>query len=622
MITLKSCTRTICGLTLITGLSAAQPAGFEHFIDIDRDGVLKDGPRVFRYIGANMPEVTHIRTDWDLAQANRFRLPTTDEIDWMVDVAAQANFKVIRTWCFPSHLQPENPPVTWYFTRNDDNVTVTLNEEAFRLFDYFLERCSQKGVRAQVPFVYLIGQAREWADAKGNVHPQMLDFVRKVLTRANSRTGIEYRNDKAIFCWQSGNESNPSARWVKQLAAYVKGIDHNHLFMDGRWGAEEVFQAYVASSELTTDSNIDLVSFNDYGPPANGWSMCETMTRIDGHLRANSKALDISEIGPATPTETLRDYLTTIVKSGIAGASYWSFKGVRAKGGYTQWNGVRYGGNDDLKWPGFASDLPGVATEKAKIDLLCAAAYAIEGRVRPATLPPPTPAKLLPIADSGHISWIPGTGEQTAVIERSTSPVGDFQMLAVDYATFKGSTFDLFCDPDAEIDRAYYYRVRSKNTGGMAAYSNVVGPVTNKSRWRVDDLWDLTKVYAHSVGCVIQADYDLAPYHCDLSVLKADGPEEYLTYNLEGEVHEVVVISNNDTTTLILQGSVDGVAYQPLSTSREVFQPLHPEFKGHPRVRYQARGLAGQGFRFVRILFGAQDVLSRVEIAAAGQPRS
>lgn len=616
MMILRTITPAVCCLIMTPILSATQPVGFENFISIDQAGVLKDGPAVFRYVGANMPEVTHIRTDWDLTQNNRFRLPTTDEIDWMVDAAAQGNFKVIRTWCFPSHLQPENPPNTWYFTRNPDGLTVTLNEAGFRLFDYFLDRCSQKGVRAQVPFLYLIGRVREWADADGNVHPQMLDFVRKVLTRANTRTGIEYRNDKAIFCWQSGNESNPSARWVGQLAAFVKDIDSNHLFMDGRWGAEEVFQAYLASSELIADSRIDLVSFNDYGPPANGWSMRETMTRINDHLRANGKALDISEIGPATPVETLRDYLATVVENGIAGASYWSFKGARAKGGYTQWNGVRYGGNDDLKWPGFASDLPGVATEKAKIDLLCAAAYAIEGRVRPARLPAPTPAKLLPIADAGHISWIPGTGEQTADIERSVSPNAGFAVIAAGHETFKGSTYDLFCDTEASVGESYYYRVRSRNTGGVAAYSNVIGPVRVTQRWLVDDLWNFNLMRARSAGAVIEAHYDLAPYHADLAVLKATADGQNITYATKEAVARVRVIANNDTSTLTIDASSDGRIFGPIPLARTLYPPLHPEFTGHPRVVYEGEVPVKKGYRFIRINFGIGDVISRLEIAS------
>ena len=62
-------------------------------------------------------------------------------------------------------------------------------------------------------FVYLY-KSHERADATGDPHPQLLDFVAKLLNRENTRTGIRYRDDQTIYCWQSGNESKPSARWM------------------------------------------------------------------------------------------------------------------------------------------------------------------------------------------------------------------------------------------------------------------------------------------------------------------------------------------------------------------------------------------------------------------------
>lgn len=609
--------RGVCGLVLAPGLFGAQTAGFDNFISIDRTGLLRDGPAVFRYVGANMPEVTHIRTDWDLRQNNRFRLPTTDEIDWMVDVASQANFKVIRTWCFPSHLQPENPPETWYFARNPDGLTVTLNETGFRLFDYFLERCAQKGIRAQIPFVYLY-QPREWADSSGDPHPQLLDFVRQLLNRVNTRTGVRYLDDKTIYCWQSGNEATPSMQWISKLAAYVKSIDRNHLFMDGRWGAVDTFDSYLKGSALIDNPNIDIVSFHTYGPPANGLTMAETMRRLNQHLQAHGKALDIGEIGPATPVEILREYLDTVVSHNLAGTSWWSWKGARAKGGYTHWNSQRYGGNDDLKWPGFTGDLPGVDTERAKVDLLCAAAYALDGRVRPPDLPAPTPAKLLPIQDVGHISWIPGTGEQTADIERSTSPTAGFTVIAAGYETFRGSAYDLFCDREAKIGESYYYRVRTRNTAGVADYSNIVGPVHVARRWIVDDLWDFDLTRSHSQGAFIEAHYDLAPYHGDLAVLKAKGDGQSISYALPGPASYLRIIANSDTDTLEIQGSVDDQTYQIVPLTRTLYHPLHPEFTGHPRVLHEGEIPTGKGYYFIRISFGSGDVISRMEIATDG----
>lgn len=586
------------------------------FVSRRPDGVLMAGAAPFRYVGANMPEVTHIRTDWDLEQANRFRLPTTDEIDWMVEAAAQANLKVIRTWCFPSHLQPELPAELHYFRRDADGCTVALNEPGFALFDYFLARCRELGVRAQVPFVYLYA-AKEWADGAGDPHPQLLDFIERVVGRVNTRTGVAYRDDPTIFCWESGNEARPSARWIATLAAFTKSRAPRQLFMDGRWGGSDVHDSYAAGP-LASDRLIDLVSVHTYEKRPKGWTSAEAIARIARLLKGQGRALDVGEISPNTDPTELAEILGTVMGEGVSGASWWSFKGARAKGGYTQWNGKRYGGNDDLKWPGFVSPLPGVVTEKSKVDLLCGAAYAMEGRRRPPRLPRPTPAKLLPIPDPGHISWIPGTGEQTAAIQRSTRPDSGFATIEDRFETFKGSTYGLYCDTTAAAGRSYFYRVASKNSGGTAAWSNVVGPVRARTGWIVDDLWDFDRVHARSPGTRILSDYALAPYHSDLSVLRTSGGEESVTYRVPGPLRSVRLIANGDTDTVRLEGSVDGVEYRGLEPVRRVHPPLHPEFAGYPRVTYRLDGTGAEDVRFLRVRLGAADALSRLELEYQG----
>lgn len=599
----------LSGPLVALGQLAGEP---QTFVTIDRDGQLRRGSLIFRYIGANMPEVTHIRTDWDLEQANRFRLPTTDEIDWIVETAAQANFKVIRTWCFPSHLQPELPPHLHYFSLKPDGRTVKLNELAFGLFDYFIMRCGELNVLAQVPFVYLY-KARQWANASGDPHPQLLDLVDKVVGRINTRTGIAYKDDPTIFAWESGNEARPSAKWIAALATFVKRVAPKQLFVDGRWGTSDVHDSY-ADAVLAANRDVDIVSVHTYEKRPKGWSTPEAIARLSEMMRAQGRALDVGEIGPGTSTSELSDILGAVIKESVAGASWWSFKGARAKGGYTHWNGKEWGGNDDLKWPGFVSSLEGVSTEKAKLDLLCGAAYVLEEKRRPPRLPRPTPAKLLPIRNTGHISWIPGTGEQVADVQRSTRADGGFVTIVSGFETFKGSTFDLFCDTSAAPERSYYYRVRSRNTGGAAMWSNVVGPVTATSRWLVDDFWDLDKIHARSARIAIESSYDLVPFHSDLSVLTASSAGQHITYRVSGRVRSVLVISNNDTATVALDVSVDGKSFREIDAERQVFKPLHAEFGGHPRVRYRSTVASGGDPSFLRIRFGAGDVISRLEI--------
>jgi hypothetical protein len=56
--------------------------------------------------------------------------------------------------------------------------------------------------------------------------------------------------------------------------------------------------------------------------------------------------------------------------------------------------------------------------------------------------------------------------------------------------------------------------------------------------------------------------------------------------------------------------------------SRTVYQPLHSEFSGEPRILYESGDITSQEYRYIKINFGDSDVLSRVEIAHSGNPIS
>jgi mannan endo-1,4-beta-mannosidase len=63
-------------------------------------------------------------------------------------------------------------------------------------------------------------------------------LVRAVVTRKNSLTGIEYKDDPTIFAWELMNEPDIHpielfASWVEKMAGYVKSLDRNHMLASG-----------------------------------------------------------------------------------------------------------------------------------------------------------------------------------------------------------------------------------------------------------------------------------------------------------------------------------------------------------------------------------------------------
>jgi len=95
----------------------------------------------------------------------------------------------------------------------------------------------------------------QWAQAAGaNVmnstdsffsHPTIRryykEYVKVILTRRNSYSGIKYCDEPAIFAWELINEprcvSNSSGphiqAWIEEMAAYVKSLDTKHLVTVG-----------------------------------------------------------------------------------------------------------------------------------------------------------------------------------------------------------------------------------------------------------------------------------------------------------------------------------------------------------------------------------------------------
>ncbi|MBR5568950.1 MAG: cellulase family glycosylhydrolase [Bacteroidales bacterium] len=72
------------------------------------------------------------------------------------------------------------------------------------------------------------------------------NHVRNIVTRKNTVTGRDYKDDPAIFSWQVGNEPRPFARdsvtktafyeWLCTTATMIKELDPNHMVSTGSEG--------------------------------------------------------------------------------------------------------------------------------------------------------------------------------------------------------------------------------------------------------------------------------------------------------------------------------------------------------------------------------------------------
>lgn len=130
-------------------------------------------------------------------------------------------------------------------------------EEGFRKLDRLVALAGQRGVRLVLPLTNYwdwqggIPQYVEWSDdaetkADFYTDDQCQDWYRThvetVLTRENSITGVEYRDDPTIAMWEHCNEPEGGEdflAWVRDTAELLHDLDPNHLVSTGMAGPVE-----------------------------------------------------------------------------------------------------------------------------------------------------------------------------------------------------------------------------------------------------------------------------------------------------------------------------------------------------------------------------------------------
>jgi mannan endo-1,4-beta-mannosidase len=232
-----------------------------------RGGRFFVGNKPFRFVGAN---VAVMYRDQD-----RDRMPET------MRQAAQAGIKVVRVWAFgeggPNDVKPISDFADWPRHHSFRFAPGEWNEDAFVHLDKVIAEARRNGIYVQLCFTNWwrdtggVTQYLRWAginDAADDsykfginnekaflfyTNPETRrlyrEHVEKLVTRRNSVTGVNYRDDPTIFAWELMNEAQViTGRWAErrawfaEMSAYVKSLDPNHMVTPGAWG-------YRSSSE-------------------------------------------------------------------------------------------------------------------------------------------------------------------------------------------------------------------------------------------------------------------------------------------------------------------------------------------------------------------------------------
>lgn len=613
---LRALAWTLVSFLLPSNLASAAAVPFDHFVTRSTDKLF-DGPNELRFISTNMPDALQIITNTGFDSTNNLRLPDTYELRDAVLTVKQMGGQVMRTFSITAKngVGPEH-------MFNVAANPVVPNEAALQVLDRLLQLCHEEGIRVYIPLIAYSNANRGDPSTYGNdfwvvgsaTNLKFKNMVSQLLNRTNTLTGVRYKDDKAILAWQSGNElvigTDPARRtWLHDFAAYVKSIDANHLFIDGRNRPDDLYEAY---EEFFSDPNIDVVSYHTYVNLPAFNTPASTLNAVRQYT-AGRKPLIVSEIAMYTTEPALTALLDQQIANGTTGSNWWGHRFRNREGGFYRHsdNGSLF---EDLNWPGFpgtASYLPDIQKALNLQDILASRAYQIQGLARP-PLPVPEPPLLLPIDDVGHLSWEGPTGAQSYDIERAPTAAGPWSVIRSDYYDNLVIADSLFGDATAETGATYYYRVIARNASGVSAPSNVAGPVTATSSWLVDDLFDLSQAFSTS-NVQIKKAYNHYNYSNDLALLiRSDATSPGgIVYCLDGFLRHATAYLHQSTVNPSFLGSADGVTFTPLNTTFVSFGS---------RKRFLATPPEGASFRYVRIELNtpsASEAIGRVELEYA-----
>ncbi|KAL8136625.1 hypothetical protein V2J09_002626 [Rumex salicifolius] len=165
-----------------------------------------------------------------------------------------------------------------------------FNEQVFKALDYVVAEAGRYRVRLILSLVNNLKayggktQYVKWAWQEGigisssndsffydpSIRTYFKSYIKTVLTRKNTITGVEYRDDPAIFAWEIINEprcmSDPTGDtlqdWIKDMSTYVKSLDNKHLVtvgLEGFYGPKDPKRMIVNPSSWESTIGTDFI---------------------------------------------------------------------------------------------------------------------------------------------------------------------------------------------------------------------------------------------------------------------------------------------------------------------------------------------------------------------------
>lgn len=583
-------------------VASLRATAFEHFITAKGDQLF-EGKEPYRFMSFNIPNLTYTEDDMRFTQLNPFRLPTTYEIDDALATIHQMGGRVARTYVLS--VAKTNDPAGM---PRHIIAPGKLNEVAMVVLDEVLASANRHNVRLIIPFVDFAswwGGITELAAWRGKTKDEFFtdpqvreDFkqlVALVVNRVNTKTGVRYKDDKAVLAWELGNELKAPVAWVREMAPVVKQLAPQQL---------------VAESYFTANDNpgVDIVQDHLYqGDPV------KMIAQIHESVKraAGKKVYMVGEFGFVS-TEAMRAIMdATIKEPAVAGGLIWSLRFHSQDGGY-YWHHEPWGGDffKAYHWPGGPA---GAAYDEPRfMRLVRAKAFEIQGKLAPALEVPAAP-DLFSVTDGGIANWRGSVGAANYELQRADKSSGPWQTVAWQLTDDAASYRPLATDEFTQAGQTYFYRLVAQNEAGASKPSKVLGPVKMRCRTLVDEFQNTFLIYRKD-GKVELRSNDARNYKEDCHRLWGTNGA-WIAYQVTGKMKAVRVYAFDEKGEAGLQfhAGSDGIKGEQLKARSETFY-AGKELYNYRAPRLYTLDLLPGDASGLCIAFEKETQISRVEI--------